>query len=315
MSISEVAINADLSRLSATQTVINEVLAQWPEHARFLKSRFRDVSASMTATTEEVAALVLKLAGPRLAEMCKNYCWMCQNFLEDEFHFRRTGEYRLKSFDEAYRHVYSKREYMSRYIDGILLSQVLWHNHAAALHHFITDFLRAVPAGSSYLEVGPGHGLFTYFAARSGHFQRLVGWDVSAASIQATQSALDVFGIGDRCELVQCNILDRGDSPADQFDRIVISEVLEHLEDPLQALQTLFHVARPDARIFINVPVNSPAPDHIYLWRTPEDAVETMRSAGFEIDSVVLAPGTGYTSERARKMEVTISCLITAVRP
>jgi len=188
MSISEVAINADLSRLSATQTVINEVLAQWPEHARFLKSRFRDVSASMTATTEEVAALVLKLAGPRLAEMCKNYCWMCQNFLEDEFHFRRTGEYRLKSFDEAYRHVYSKREYMSRYIDGILLSQVLWHNHAAALHHFITDFLRAVPAGSSYLEVGPGHGLFTYFAARSGHFQRLVGWDVSAASIQATQS-------------------------------------------------------------------------------------------------------------------------------
>src|SRR3712207_7808068 len=53
--------------------------------------------------------------------------------------------------------------------------------------------------------------------------------------------------------------------------RSVISEVLEHLEQPGQALAFLRDCMTADGRIFINVPLNSPSPDHIYLLSSPED--------------------------------------------
>jgi hypothetical protein len=71
---------------------------------------------------------------------------------------------------------------------------------------------------------------------------------------------------------------------------------------------------RPGAALWIHVPVNSPAPDHIYLLRTPEDAVELVRRAGFEPVDTAFYPMTGQSLERARKHAFTISVVIAARR-
>jgi SAM-dependent methyltransferase len=102
---------------------------------------------------------------------------------------------------------------------------------------------------------------------------------------------------------------------SDQFDSIVISEVIEHLEDPLAALKALYEWTAPGGHIWVHVPANSPAPDHLYLIRDPLEADELVKQAGFEVVDSAYFPMSGITLERARKHALTVSCTVTGRRP
>jgi 2-polyprenyl-3-methyl-5-hydroxy-6-metoxy-1,4-benzoquinol methylase len=99
------------------------------------------------------------------------------------------------------------------------------------------------------------------------------------------------------------------------FDSAIISEVLEHLEQPDIALRTLNGALRPGGSIFINVPVNSPAPDHIFLWSTPQEVIDLVVSSGFTVCETHLLPMTGYRVEDALKHRLSLSCVIIASKP
>ena len=60
-------------------------------------------------------------------------------------------------------------------------------------------------------------------------------------------------------------------------------EVLEHVEEPLALLRTLRKMVAPGGNAFISAPVNGPACDHIYLFRSIEDVAAMVREAGFGI--------------------------------
>lgn len=307
------ALAIDAQAYPSIHRMMAAVLDVWPEHLKALQTRFKDDDAAFLARSEQVASLACTLIGDELKGYAQDYRWMCENFLEEQLYFRRNGDYRLKSFAEAEREVYGKPQYMGRYVRGILLSQVFWKNHACAIDLFRREFL-AANIGGDYLEVGPGHGLFFYFAAQSNHFQSLTGWDVSDSSIAATRYAMQQFGVApSRFTLVHQDIL-ASDCPAEQFDAVVISEVLEHLEQPDVALASLHKALRPGGRIFINVPVNSPAPDHIYLWRDTAEVSAFVRKAGFEIVEEHALPIAGYTLEYARKHAIDISCVLVGVK-
>ena len=65
----------------------------------------------------------------------------------------------------------------------------------------------------------------------------------------------------------------------------------------------------------INAPVNSPAPDHLALFKTPEEIVDLVGAAGFEVIDTLFSPPSGSTLERARKLNLAISTVIVAKRP
>ena len=93
------------------------------------------------------------------------------------------------------------------------------------------------------------------------------------------------------------------------FDCIVLNEVLEHLERPLDALVSLRSCLRPGGRIWINMPTNSPAPDHLYLLDQPEETAELLEQAGYEVTESHFYPMTGYSLERARRQKLTINAV------
>lgn len=293
--------------------VVVEVLRVWPEHRRYCEQRFRDDEAAFLERTEEFAELALKNVGDQLSRYVEDYRWMCERFLEEEIFFQREGHYRLATFKEAYDEVYSDIDYMSKYVRGILISQIIWDPHAKAFDAFREEFLPSLPEGSSYLEVGPGHGFFLYFASRRSNIARLEAWDVSQASIHETRAALAHLGVTRDISIVEQDVL-KAPSRHEEFDGAVISEVLEHLERPDLALQSLRAALKPGGRIFINAPINSPAPDHIYLWRTTEEFAAFVEAQGFKIEVAHYLPVTGYTLERAKKHNVSISCIIIASR-
>jgi len=295
-----------LSRLVEAQ------LDAFPQHAPYLKRRFADDSGEQLAFADELAQLITKVIGNRLADYLGDYRWLTDVILEEEIVFRRTGAYRLSTFAEAEREIYANREYMARYMNGVLLSQLWWRNHTEVMHYFRDVYLAGNANGASHLEIGPGHGLFLCYAAMSPHVDRVSGWDVSATSIEQVRHAFRSVGLKKPVTLELTNMLD---APAGQFDSVTFSEVLEHLEQPRPALDAIFRLLKPAGCAFINAPVNSPAPDHLTLFRTPEEIVDLIRDTGFEIEDSLFSPTTGATLARARKLGLTISTAVIARKP
>lgn len=79
--------------------------------------------------------------------------------------------------------------------------------------------------------------------------------------------------------------------PTGLFDSMVFSEVLEHMEDPRGSLEALRGLLAPQGRLFVNMPINSPAPDHLFNADTPEDLEKFIVDAGFKVLDRGFFPG------------------------
>ncbi len=293
--------------------ICESVVAVWPNHHDFISTRFDDPFEDSLLIAEEIAGLALRLADKDLSTFASAYRWMCEEFLVEELYFRRNGKYRLSSFEDAYRAVYSRPDYMRKYLQGILISQVLWKNQTKAFHFYVERFLKRLGPRADFLEVGPGHGLLIYFAARDINQGSLSAWDVSNSSLEMTKNSLKTLKVRRPVSMACKNIMEPI-SKDESFDALVMSEVLEHVDRPEIALRQGFRSLRYGGLAFFNIPINSPAPDHIFNWDSPEQIVDLIRSAGFVIVDSDNAPVTGYTFDRAMKRKVTVNCLIVARR-
>ena len=296
---------------SSTLAIANLALASWPEHEKYLVKSFDQRSPEMLETTEAVAAAVLRLVAGDERRFGEDYRWTCDRLRDEEIFFHREGRYRLSTFAEAFSEVYSDHEYMRRYMGGLLLTQVLWYNHIATTEMFLKRVVGATTEPFDYLEVGPGHGLMTYFAAKSQFSRTLEAWDVSSVSLQKTRAALDRLGIPKSIALAETDIL-RAIPSAKRFDLVVISEVLEHLETPGEALLFLRSAISEKGRIFINVPINSPSPDHLYLFSSPEDVKALIEDAGLHVQSMELYATQGRAIDRALANRISVSAGVIA---
>ena len=194
---------------------------------------------------------------------------------------------------------------MSRYINGLLMTQLWWSNHSDVMRFYANEFIAGNSNDFRHLEVGAGHGLFLYFAANDPKCAHAEGWDVSASSIMASKAALERLDVAKMPVLLEQDLFD---NPKGEFDSIVFSEVLEHLDRPTDAMAVLRSLLNKNGRLFINMPINSPAPDHIFNIETPELLSEYLEKAGFKIISSAYYPATNQTMEMSRAKNLTISC-------
>jgi 2-polyprenyl-3-methyl-5-hydroxy-6-metoxy-1,4-benzoquinol methylase len=291
------------------QRMLDAQLSVFPQHHAFLKRRLSPLSASDLDVLNNIATHVRKLAGENLQTYVADYAWLCQEQMVEELDFRRSGRYRLNTFAEAYEQVYSNKEYMTRYMNGLLITQLWWANHTAVMDYYRSVFLANQKPGYSHLEIGPGHGLFLYFAASDPKAGSVTGWDISQASIELTKEALETLGLE---ELPTLRLQNFFDSPQEKFDSVVFSEVLEHMEHPREALEYIRPLLSENGRLFLNMPINSPAPDHLFNMDTPEDLYAFVESAGYQIVDHAYYPATNQTLEASRRKRLTISCAFIA---
>jgi 2-polyprenyl-3-methyl-5-hydroxy-6-metoxy-1,4-benzoquinol methylase len=309
----------DASAYPNLEALVEEVLRSWPEHEKYIQRSFANRSDDVLRASDHLSAAIVlmsKSVPGGLATLCDDYKYTSENIiLPEELYFRRRGEYRLKTFEDANRECYSNPGLMARYMNGLAVSDVIWENHAGAVSAFLNQYLPGLAPGARHLEVGPGHGFFLYFAAADPKVASLTGWDVSPTSVEHTRQVLDVLGVEKDIDLKVQDLFEAGaPEPGAEFDSIVISEVLEHLEDPYLALRSLSAWLRPEGKIWINVPVNCPAPDHIYQFHEIEETHELVRACGLKIVQQDSFPITGATLEKAIKRKQTISCVITATK-
>lgn len=301
-----------LAERPQTARVVGAILSAWPDHAKFLEKSFGARSPEQMDTSEEIAGAALTLIGDRLPGFAEDYVWLCARVREEELFFFREERYRLSTFAEAFQQVYDDFTFMSRYMNALLITDLVWYNHLAGMHFYRSRGPDLMVGEKRFLEVGPGHGLLLFLALRDFAPAEAAVWDISEASMAQTRHALAALGRdpGD-VDFVMRNIVADGPSP-DQFDTIVFSEVLEHLEDPDRALRYLRSALAPDGRMIVNVPLNSPAPDHLFLLRSPEEAVETLRRNGFNVLETALFATRGMDVDRALRQKASVSCWMIA---
>jgi protein-L-isoaspartate O-methyltransferase len=292
-------------------TIVISVVELWPDHSKFVSRSIASHSDEDLNILEEYATDILRLIGEDLPRYIYHYKWMCTAFTKEAMYFLRSGEYRCKTFAEADAQVYSNRPFMTKYMDGLLVSQALWSNHAKCAIYFKRKFLSRLKSGARYLEIGPGHGLFLAQAARIPGVSEVVAWDVSPESVKQARGAIETMGVSRPIHISQRNVMTASESPK-CFDAIVISEVLEHMEDPHAALRALRSIIALDGELLVNVPVNSPAPDHIYLLHSPAEAQKLVESTGFTVIDQVPYPMTGYTLGEAAEQRASVSCMLIA---
>ncbi len=289
-----------------THALVERQLELWPQHEAFLARSFAERTAETMALTEDTAARVAVLVDDRLDEYCRGYRWMCEAVLTEELYFRRHERYRATSFADVFTAVYDRPETMRLYMDGLLLSQVFWRNHVDVAQ-FYRGYLSTLPSGYSHLEIGPGHGLLLALAAGDPRCGSATAWDISDASLASTADCLQRLGVTSTVSLENRNIYQLS-GLSERYDSVVVSEVLEHLEDPELALRALRSVLAPGGRAFVNIPCNSPAPDHLYLFSSPDHFFSMVEAAGFAIRDRLITPSTGWTLDRALRNKLAISC-------
>ena len=304
----------DASKYPNCSAIIGALLHVWPDHERFLRHSFAGRDDALMVFAEKRASDIVRIAqtSDLLSKFCEDYKFLCGKVLDEEYFFRHHDRYRLSTFAEAMEQVYSDRVFMDRYMNFLLLTHVLWDNHCRALRFFEVRYLPLLPQHALHLEIGPGHGLLLYLASQSPQISSLTGWDVSHTSIGQTERCLGVLAPRRSVSLVLQDLFEAPRDDNRRFDSVVMAEVLEHLEDPGAALQSVRRHMRQNGLIWIHVPINSPAPDHIHLLRTPEEAIDLVEKGGFQVVDHEFFPMSGATLERARKRKLTISAVITA---
>lgn len=157
-----------------------------------------------------------------------------------------------------------------------------FHNAALAVE------LEWLPAGSTVLDIGCGTGrVARLLANRAGH---ITGIDYDAKSIETAQQRCPPnvrFEVGDAREL-----------PDDSYDAVLLTHVLEHLDDPVAVLSD---VARHAPVLIVEVPAFnrdalnwarlrlgldfSSDDDHVREY-TPELLAEQLDAAGWKVEAM-----------------------------
>ena len=227
------------------------------------------------------------------------YLKMCDDFVTEQANFERTGRYSISTFAEAEANVYSNPEIMEYYMHGLLLSQFLWAHHYQVLNFFMSNLTRYEKQIFRYLEIGCGHGLYLNAATELlGEMVQYQALDISETSIEMARHFVSVANI----DYIVRNLFDHEEEMG--LDMISAGEIIEHLEEPVQFLDKVHELLLPRGLLFITVPVNAAAIDHIYLFESANHIREMLSTCGFQILQELEAVAEGYESLQAQKMRV-----------
>ena len=299
--------NTDASHVNQ---LLGRIVAANPLHSPFIEESVGGLEQ------EEATALAAYVCfcinrGLSYEYLAECYNTIVKDSFREQLYFQRNRRYRYSTYAEVADSVYMNDVYMKRYMHGLAITTYLWPNHRSLQRFFRSEFPRNKTG--RYLEIGPGHGVFFMNAIRDGAFSDYMGVDISPTSVSLTQDLLSsgYFGSFSKFDLACQDVFDLSSTDA-QYDGIVMGEVLEHVEDPLELMHKIRSLSSAGAFIFITTAINAPAVDHIYLFDSPAAVSELVECAGFRVLRAETAPylGLDLAESMEKKLPINIALVL-----
>jgi ubiquinone/menaquinone biosynthesis C-methylase UbiE len=259
------------------------------------------------AAAEELVRLVFRL-GECVAlsydDVLDGYADFCLTYLREQNFFLETGEYRNSSngFEAVRCEVYENDEYMKHYMLGHMLSCAVFPHHYVQYRFFIDRFVPSISPQGTAFEFGLGHGLWLGTVLAHSPQRRGDACDISPTCIGLAEHTMRLLGISPERFRVTLADAVQFDLEGRQFDAMIASGLLEHIEDPESFLKRIRPNLRPESgRLFTMVPTNTALPDHLVLFTEVDEIRDLYRRAGFTIveECVASAASTGDLSAGA----------------
>jgi len=236
------------------------------------------------------------------------YIKMCDDMLKSQIFFMKTGKYPLQQQDQALEQVYSNETEMKSYMVGLAISQFLWPTHYQ-MFSFLKDALKEnSDAASSYLEIGPGHGLFLREAMqRLKNAERISAVDISKVSIELAKSIMIYFHGDDSLKIEYHNVDMLDIALSERYDFITMGEVLEHVNHPEKLLCKLKDLLTAKGTAFISTCVDAPSIDHVYHFTSVGQIRDMFNECGLIIRDERILPVEDLPMEEIIKRKITIN--------
>ncbi len=241
------------------------------------------------------------------------YLKMCNDMMRCQVGFIKTGKYPVSNATDALHNVYNNESEMQSYMIGLALSQFLWSSHYEIFSCFKEALGKYSLDAKSYLEIGPGHGLFLSQAMKQlKQCENFDCVDISSTSIKITKSIMSHIFPADAEKVTYYHKDMLELSLNDKFDFISMGEVIEHVNFPDKLLTKLKGLLTPGGKGFVSTCVDCPATDHVYHFKSVEEIREMISSCGLAIIEERVCPVEDLPMEEIVRRKITINycCII-----
>ena len=234
------------------------------------------------------------------------YLKMCNDMIKSQIYFMRTGKYPIENAEQAFKLVYNKDEEMKPFMIGLAISQFLWESHYKIYQFFLNNINIEKDNIKSYLEIGPGHGLFLKDANQIlDNNVEFIAIDISKTSIDITRSIMNFLVKENKIKYIIMDILDYNTNK--RFDFITMGEVLEHVNYPEILLSKFNKLLSDNGHGFISTCVNCPTIDHVYHYKCVNEIREMLNNNGLIIKHELILPVEDLSMDEIIKKKITIN--------
>lgn len=203
--------------------------------------------------------------------------------------FEKTGRYAASCYDEV------QPVDLEEYNLALLLSFVVT-NHRFEILEWLTEFLAAPVEGPQrLLSVGFGTGYELKVAQDRCPSWEIEAFDRSPDVARYAANLLQHFGCDASCLRLEEFPLEREEgieAHESRYGKVVLCEVLEHLEQPARAIENVARTLASGGHMFLTMAINLAQEDHIHLYRSPDEARQQVLDAGLEIECEWVTPVT-----------------------
>ena len=284
------------------EEIISKIEKINPVHGKKLRKNLKSSDPDYVAIASDFLnkySRYLKSIGKDFDYAIECYLKVVADMVYEQVQFYQTGMYSSKSFNDVNKKVYQNTAVMEYHMEGLLLSQILWDQHYRMLKFFLTHLPQYKDNIRSYLEIGGGHGLYVSQALK------ILNPDVRIDVIDISPTAIKIAKQFIESPTVNFFEEDIFNFKAFQpYDFIVMGEVLEHVEDPVAMLAVTRKLLNDEGVMYITVPTNAPAIDHVFLFNSIAEIIDIIIQSGYIVVSEINAFSEDVPREKAEKHRV-----------
>jgi len=236
------------------------------------------------------------------------YVQLCSDMMRLQVAFMKSGEYPTHDMAEAYEQVYSNDSEMKAYLIGLALSQFLWPTHYEMFCFFKRHLADKGAEMGSYLEIGPGHGLYLNTALKIlPPHTSLTALDISETAIRMAQAIVRRCRPDAENRLCYVNQDVLKYDPGEYFDFIVMGEVLEHVNFPEHLVAQVCTLLSEKGWAFVSTCLNAPAIDHVFQFKNVDHIRSLFTDAHLIIEDERVLPVEDCSADEATAKRITVN--------